>query len=112
MGVLIVVRSWHCCCCVFDVLAALQFYDLDTVRRRLLECVLPFFLLLTMCTCRAHVVKISTHVLEASSLRISAHVLEAFQSEHFGYLFLPTRLLLAAITLRTLAKVRNDLSGN
>jgi hypothetical protein len=70
-----------------------------------------FFLLLTMCTCRAHVVQISAHGrLEASSLSISAHVLEAFQSEHFGYLFLPTRLLLAAITLRTLAQVRNDLS--
>lgn len=70
-----------------------------------------FFLLLTMCTCRAHVVQISAHVLEASSLSISAHVLEAFQSEHFGYLFLPPRLLLAAITLRTLSQVRNDLSG-
>ncbi len=59
-----------------------------------------FFLLLTMCTCRAHVVQ------------ISALVLEAFHSEHFGYLFLPIRLLLlAAITLRTLAQVRNDLSG-
>lgn len=82
------------------MLAALQFYDLDTVRRRFLECVLPFFLLLTMCTCRAHVVQ------------ISALVLEAFHSEHFGYLFLPIRLLLlAAITLRTLAQVRNDLSG-
>ncbi len=69
------------------------------------------FFLLTMCTCRAHVVQISAHGrLEASSLSISAHVLEAFQSEHFGYLFLPTRLLLAAITLRTLAQVRNDLS--
>jgi hypothetical protein len=96
IGVLIIVRSWHCCCCVFDVLAALQFYDLDTVRRRFLECVLPFF----FCLQCAHVVQ------------ISALVLEAFHSEHFGYLFLPIRLLLlAAITLRTLAQVRNDLSG-